>query len=336
MTPERNERPAVAPANFGQFESHDVDEYTQLVQPWDIRLNQLSRGEFSGTMQAVSTPGMIIYQERWRRQAEVRGATPSGHFMFGVHLGRRSHFEFCGKALDPSRIACTGPATDFSFTAPERSHHAVVLVQPELLARGLGKTWVDRVCANRHLALPASASDRLATAIIGVVRLYAKHPERLENPSEARSIEAMLFQALSRCIGIDPAEEEMPSVGRRVAAVRDAIECIERRLGRMTAFELAIAAGVSQRTLENAFREQLGTTPGAYIRVFRLNAARRALANAESGSTTVGRIAWRWGFRQPGRFSVLYREQFGEPPSWTLRRSPPAVSFRLLDLVPGQ
>lgn len=332
----QTERSTAAPASFGQFESHDVDEYCQLNQPWDVRLNQLSRGKFSGRIEAVATPGMIIYEERWRRQAEVRGATPPGYFMLGVHLGRRSRFEFCGEQLGPRRIGCTGPATDFSFKSPERSHHAVVLVQPDLLARGLGNTWVERLCASRCLALPASARHGQASAITGVVQRYAKHPERLENPSEARSIEASLLQALSRCIGFEATDTEPPSVARRIVAVRDAIECIEHRLGRVMAPDLAVAAGVSQRTLEYAFREQLRTTPGAYVRVFRLNAARRELANAESGETTVGRIAPRWGFGQPGRFSVLYREQFGEPPSWTLRRPPPAASFRLLDLVPGQ
>ena len=117
----QTERSTGAPASFGQFESHDVDEYTQLIQPWDIRLNQLSRGIFSGSLQAVTTPGMVVYEERWRRQAEVRGATPPGYFMLGMHLGRRSRFEFCGEQLDPGRIACTGPATDFAFTAPGRT-----------------------------------------------------------------------------------------------------------------------------------------------------------------------------------------------------------------------
>jgi hypothetical protein len=61
------DRSTGVPVSFGQFESHDVDEYTQLIQPWDIRVNQLSRGKFSGTMQAVSTPGMIVYQDRLHR-----------------------------------------------------------------------------------------------------------------------------------------------------------------------------------------------------------------------------------------------------------------------------
>ena len=329
----QTERSTGAPASIGQFESHDVDEYTQLIQPWDIRLNQLSRGKFSGSLQAVTTPGMVVYEERWRRQAEVRGATPPGYFMLGMQLGRRSRFEFCGEQLDPSRIACTGPATDFSFTAPGRSHHAVLLVQPELLARG---ARVRKLYSSKYLDLPATASRWLASAITGVVQLYAKHPERLESQSEVSAVESSLLQTLSRCLETAPADAASHTVGRRIVAVRDAIECGEHRPGRVTALELAAAAGVSQRTLEYTFREQLGTTPGAYIRVFRLNAARRELANAESGSTTVSRIARRWGFRQPGRFSVLYREQFGEPPSWTLRRSPPGASFRLSDLVPGQ
>jgi hypothetical protein len=61
------ERLTAAPASFGQFESHDIDEYTQLNQPWDVRLNQLSRGKFSGRIEAVTTPGMVVYQDRLHR-----------------------------------------------------------------------------------------------------------------------------------------------------------------------------------------------------------------------------------------------------------------------------
>ena len=313
------ERPTVATASFGQFESHDVDEYTQLIQPWDIRLNQLSRGRFGGTLRAVMTPGMVLYQERWRRQAEVRGSTPSGYVLFGVHLGRRSRFEWCREELGPCRVACARPSTEFAFTAPERSHHAVLLVQPELLARGLGDARCEQLSSGRHLAVQAAASQRLAAAITGVVQRYAERPELLEHPDEARFIEASLLRVLSRCSATEAADMETPSAGRRIVAVRDAIECIEHRLGLVTAPELALAAGVSQRTLEYAFREQLGTTPGAYARIFRLNAARQELANSDSGSTTVSRVGRRWGFGQ----------------SLTLRRPRPAAASRLRDHIPG-
>ncbi len=48
--------------------------------------------------------------------------------------------------------------------------------------------------------------------------------------------------------------------------------------------------------------------------------ARQALLGPEPASSVTG-IALDWGFAHLGRFSVEYRERFGECPSQTLRRA---------------
>ena len=88
-----------------------------------------------------------------------------------------------------------------------------------------------------------------------------------------------------------------------------------------SAAELAGAAGVSERTLHDAFRRRFGTSPVAHLRGVRMEAARRALQGADPVSgLTVARIALQHGFAHPGRFAVTYRERFGESPLETLRR----------------
>ena len=77
---------------------------------------------------------------------------------------------------------------------------------------------------------------------------------------------------------------------------------------------------MSERTLHEAFRRRLGTSPAAYVRGLRLQAAREALLAADAATTTVARVALEHGFAHPGRFAIAYRERFGEPPGTTLRR----------------
>jgi AraC-like DNA-binding protein len=84
--------------------------------------------------------------------------------------------------------------------------------------------------------------------------------------------------------------------------------------------ELAAAAGVSERTLHDAFRTRFGTSPAAHVRGLRLQAARDDLLVAGADATTVARIAAEHGFAHPGRFAVAYRQRFGESPGATLRR----------------
>lgn len=71
----------------------------------------------------------------------------------------------------------------------------------------------------------------------------------------------------------------------------------------------------SSRTLESAFREELGLSPAAFIRRLRLHALRRALLASALGESTVTELAYHLGFTQLGRLAGAYRNRFGEPPS---------------------
>ena len=72
-------------------------------------------------------------------------------------------------------------------------------------------------------------------------------------------------------------------------------------------------------TLHEAFREHLDTTPKAYLKVLRLNAARQDLLEGARGRRVTD-VALDWGFVHFGWFSQDYRRLFGETPSQTLRR----------------
>lgn len=79
-------------------------------------------------------------------------------------------------------------------------------------------------------------------------------------------------------------------------------------------------------TLENAFKSVTGVTPHAFFLRRRLNQARSALLCEEAYQRNGTDIALGLGFSELGRFSVRYREMFGESPSKTLRRSPVTVA----------
>ncbi|WP_198263069.1 helix-turn-helix domain-containing protein [sulfur-oxidizing endosymbiont of Gigantopelta aegis] len=78
---------------------------------------------------------------------------------------------------------------------------------------------------------------------------------------------------------------------------------------------------VSQRTLQYSFKILLGLTPINYLRILRLNWARRQLKHPVSNDTTVTDIAMRWGFWHLGKFSNCYMTMFGELPSTTLKQA---------------
>jgi AraC family transcriptional regulator, ethanolamine operon transcriptional activator len=86
--------------------------------------------------------------------------------------------------------------------------------------------------------------------------------------------------------------------------------------------DLCRAAGVSERTLECAFKEVMGLSPITYLNRLRLHRVRAALLAAEPGSTYVSTQALVWGFWHFGEFSRAYKRCFGESPLMTLRKRP--------------
>lgn len=86
--------------------------------------------------------------------------------------------------------------------------------------------------------------------------------------------------------------------------------------------DIARAASVTVRAVQLAFRRHLDTTPMAHLRQVRLDRAHEDLRNADpDDGTTVTKVAARWGFSSPSRFSLFYRAEYGQLPSETLRES---------------
>lgn len=107
-----------------------------------------------------------------------------------------------------------------------------------------------------------------------------------------------------------------PRVVRRVVELIDSAP-----EAALTVADLAVCAGVSERSLHAAFRRQLGTSPMAYVRRRRLEHAHDELLRLDPASgVKVTDVALRCGFAHTGRFAAAYRARFGEPPSATLRR----------------
>jgi AraC-like DNA-binding protein len=83
--------------------------------------------------------------------------------------------------------------------------------------------------------------------------------------------------------------------------------------------EVADACGVSNRTLEQAFKHAMNMTPMRALNRFRLQAARAMFLDTKFDATVTD-VALACGFRHLSRFSRAYADCFGELPSETRAR----------------
>ena len=88
----------------------------------------------------------------------------------------------------------------------------------------------------------------------------------------------------------------------------------------VTMEQVAKAAGYSIRSMNRAFQRYRGCTPLEFLRNVRLERARRMLSSP-GGARSITDAAMTCGYSSLGRFSILYRERFGESPSVTFKRA---------------
>lgn len=102
---------------------------------------------------------------------------------------------------------------------------------------------------------------------------------------------------------------------------RRAMDYIEAQLqSRLTVAEIAAIAHTGVRSLQLAFRRELGKTPVQWIIERRLARVRADLLRADHDDASIAAIASRWGFPHFGDFTRRYRTLYGETALQTRKR----------------
>ena len=168
------------------------------------------------------------------------------------------------------------------------------------------RAFEELVGGREVLELSPAGLAGLREALAGFVRGYTEP--------------AALSEGLLRVL-VATREPGPPAEGPRARdrALRRSLEMVEaHERGGLSVTDLCRETGVSRRTLENAFRERFALSPKSYMMARRLQRARRELVRSPGGRT-VTQVAGAWGFTHMSQFAGLYRRQFGELPSETLR-----------------
>jgi AraC-like DNA-binding protein len=146
-------------------------------------------------------------------------------------------------------------------------------------------------------------------------------PELLALPEVVRAVEHQLVHALIRCVTAGIASTMSGGTLRQGAIIARFEEFLEANPHTpLHLADVCAAVGAAERTLRGACETYLGMGPIRYLTLRRMHLVRRALMRADPAMERVTQIAMDHGFWELGRFSVAYRQFFGETPSDSLRR----------------
>jgi AraC-like DNA-binding protein len=249
-------------------------------------------------------------------------------FVAYVAFGPRASGTLNGLPVGPDRVLASMPGIEVEFVVGAGYESVSFLLPPDDIRahlRGRHREGEFRPPHGVELLSPGPAA---AHGLYGWGRrltdMAARQPEVFDRRQVQSAAQVELLETLLATIGsaarVGSAPEDLTRQAHsRVVQVAEDY-ALTHTAERLYVTDLCEAAGVSERTLQYAFKEVMGMTPVAYLTRLRLHRVRQALRAATHATTTVTAEALRWGFWHFGDFSRAYKDCFGELPSETLRR----------------
>ncbi len=283
--------------------------------------------QFEVTFHAVLFRDITLGHLDYGTEVEVEVSESSADHLVIVPANGTADFDFEDERITVSPVMAVIPRPSSSLrfrTGPQSALVIIRIARASLdlhLSRILGRTLDQPLQFDRSLNLAEGTASRWNFAV-QIIHAELFDPDSLLHRGVGLGqLEEFVMSSLLYTQPSNYSDELADPHHAERRAVRRARDFIERRLAeQLTVAEVAEAAGVSVRTLQAFFGEDLQQTPTAFIRNRRLERVRADLADAVGGSgATVTEIASRWGFNHLGRFSSVYQQRFGESPSQTLR-----------------
>jgi AraC-like DNA-binding protein len=301
-----------------RLEIFDPDALAESVTHGCLEHLQLRRGAFQGTLFARYLGGCVLNAGRHDRTLWARGEMPQRAVVVGAVLQARETGCISGSRFGPRDLICYPAGSELDYIQPAETHWIALQLPVDRLQDLLGVEPEDCALFATTRVLPASRPG-VAALVQLLERLVAEGP--LAPSRGLCEWETLLAERLRQ---LAMSSDRVTSSGRN-ASIADRMRLL-RRFETMVRDQLVAplrvpalcqALGVKQRTLEQAFKDQLGVSPYRYVQLLRLHAARRDLLAGAADRDGIAVVASRAGFAQPGRFSVHYREHFAETPSVT-------------------
>ena len=198
-----------------------------------------------------------------------------------------------------------------------------VYIPNETLAAASGDATTHLALVHGFVRVPLYRTERFRSVIGQFDEAVQRAPADFESAAAQTAAEQKLVPEIRNLLAVSHGVE--PTLGRhavpRGQIVRRSMDYVDQHVGEYLSVErLASVAGVSERTLRNAFQQYFGLAPVQFLNHRTLHQVRNALKNADPSVATVTNIAAQFGIWQLGRFARDYRLIFNELPSDTLRQ----------------
>ncbi|MDV7145676.1 helix-turn-helix domain-containing protein [Tropicimonas sp. TH_r6] len=304
-----------------QASFQDIDVLCESVRAWDVEFYPLSRDRSVRTVgtlvQGVGRDAIFSYSS-YAPGLSMFGSTPEGQVTFNVMEPSQRRYWVRGHDVDSDMVWVFPVGAELRSVSSPGFEVYTLSAPPEKL---------ERVAEALELPVPPGSKRPETFPVrpkdLEKLRMLLRLLRDGHAPFPVNPFEEALRLLVPAWLGSFASDKKRrPTMRARDIAVRKVLELQdEPDLVRFSLDDMLKVANVSERTLQYAFRERFGVTPGAFIKAKRLTLVRSALRRADPDDSSVGEVAARFGFWHVGQFAADYRNAFDEVPSKTLGRS---------------
>lgn len=307
----------------------DPTTASEALEILDQDLIQLGSRRLRARRVTVRLESSVVVFHRTNLRVRARTTADHKHGAYGVG-GPRTRGLWNGVPIRPGALLAVEPGAEVVVVAEAGYETVFALLRPdEIEAHLRARQREDAFRMPRGAEILHRVPDKVRRLFAWGKRLVdtaTRQPALFDDRADTRrAAQAELVETLLETL--DAATDFHPPRSDRARAAQSRIVktaedfALAHAGDRLYLTDLCKAAGVSERSLQYAFKETMRMTPTAYLTRVRLHRVRKALQSATRASTTVSAESLNQGFWHFGEFSRAYRSCFGELPSETLRRT---------------
>lgn len=309
------------------FASRDLAQtralVAQVMKPHDLHIHGDSQ-QLNSRMHHMAFGGVSLNRLKYGADVDIEPGRLDDFYLIQMPLAGHAHIASGGQQVesDPDVASVISPTESTVMRWSADCDQLMVRIDRQLVERA--------VSARTGRGEPEAVRFQLAfpwrdcapwRCLLFYLNDCANHPfDAVQYRLMVAQIEQLVVSTLvaaqphnlgdvkpARCTAVLP---------RHVRRVQDYLR--EHASEPINADQLALIAGVSLRSLYAGFHDYCGVSPLQYLRNLRLDGARQSLLNEPDSH--IASVAMRWGFGHLGRFSIEYKQRFGESPSQSVRR----------------
>lgn len=300
----------------------DVEEVEETYQAvgFDIICRQTEGGRFN-CKTATSRIGEIgaIWQ-RCDKSAFIQAEAPPGYVHFTIPVSLGDSGKFNGESYTDRELLVYQPGAQIDLSGSGLTGGDTLVLPENRFQEIADALFPDTISLERDGTRMIQKDRESVYRIRRIIQNLIADPT---THHDAEHISAVIAEITSWV-----ADSCHPRVGDRLIGnqargliarrTRDILE--DKYRDPISAEEICRELGVSLRTFNRSFRENFDITPMQYLKILRLDKARRDLVAGDPSALSVTEVALNTGCGHLGRFSVEYGARFGESPRETLSR----------------